>query len=246
MTVRDIIKTMGFTEYIISERKPEVPETFLLRVKPKNPEKIFHFKPGQYCHIKNPLYEKPSDIHTFSIASSPGTKNYLEFCIKVYGNWTKTLSQAKTGDILQIEGPFGKFIWNDQTDTHAVFLVGGIGISPIMSMLHSINEKNYTGNFLLIYGNRTQDTIAYQKELEKFTQQIQKFRIVHIFSHLAPSDPWQGYRGFVTADVLQKEVDFSIQPTFFIIGPPIFIDKMNALLKNFSVAKNKIKQELIA
>lgn len=70
-------------------------------------------------------------------------------------------------------------------------------------------------------------------------------RIVHIFSHLLPNDPWQGYRGLVTSDVLQKEVDFYIEPTFFVIGPPIFIEKMDAILKDYNVQDHKIKHELI-
>lgn len=236
---------MIFQEYRVLAVEEEVPGTFLVRVKPGDNKAIFEFLPGQYCQIKNPQYGKPQDIHTFSIASSPLTNDHLEFCIKVYGNWTKTLSEIKTGDTLQIAGPMGEFIWNKDTDSNAVFLVGGVGISPIMSMLRYINEQKYQGNFTLVYGNRTQATIAYNQELAMFTKQIKELNIVHIFSHLLPDDPWKGYRGFVTADILQKEVNFTVRPTFFVIGPPIFIEKMNAVLKSFGVQENKIKQELI-
>src|SRR5258708_24343502 len=101
---------MIFQEYRVLAVEEEVPGTFLVRVKPGDNKAIFEFLPGQYCQIKNPQYGKPQDIHTFSIASSPLTNDHLEFCIKVYGNWTKTLSEIKTGDTLQIAGPMGIYM----------------------------------------------------------------------------------------------------------------------------------------
>lgn len=236
---------MKFKQYAISKLTVEALETFILQIRPKTDREIFRFKPGQYCYIKNPIYKNSDEAHIFSIASSPNTKTYLEFCIKVYGNWTKNLSEMKKGKLLYINGPFGRFTWDSTEDHNAVFLVGGIGISPIMSVLRYINNKRRKGNFLLIYGNRTQETIAYKQELEMLAQQIEKLRIVHIFSHLLPNDPWQGYRGFVTSDVLQKEVNFHIKPTFFVIGPQIFITKMDAILKQYDVQDDKTKHEII-
>ena len=237
---------MKFNEYIISSLTTEAPEIFILQVIPKTNKEIFHFQPGQYCYIKNPAYKDLDEAHIFSIASSPDTKTYLEFCIKVYGDWTKKLSKTKKGRLLRISNPVGKFTWNNVIDRNAVFLVGGVGISPTMSILSYINKKRYKGNLLLIYGNRTQDTIAYRQELAGLAQKIKRLRIVHILSHLLPNDSWQGYRGFVTAEVLQKEVNFHINPTFFVIGPPIFIEKMDAILKDCKVQGDKIKHEVIS
>src|SRR5256885_1407486 len=98
-----------FTDFIIIENKYDTGDTFILRAKPKDAIPITPFQPGQYVKIKNPKSDKPDEEHIFSIASSPNTKDYLEFYIRVYGDWTKKLSEAQVGDIIQIEHPFGSF-----------------------------------------------------------------------------------------------------------------------------------------
>ena len=68
---------------------------------------------------------------------------------------------------------------------------------------------------------------------------------MHIFSDLKPDDPWKGYPGFITNEVLENEVNFKNKSTFFIIGPPVFIEKMTNLLKEFSIDEKQVKKELI-
>jgi len=234
-----------FTDYIIINKTPHTNDAFYLQVKPKEPISITRFMSGQYCKIKNPNFIDPNEEHPFSIASSPNNKKYLEFYVRAYGDWTKALQKKPLGAIVQIALPFGNFTLDKTTDRNSVFLVGGVGISPVISMLRFIQEQGYKGNYTLIYGNRTQQTIAYKKELDTLCKRIKTCNIVHIFSDLAPNDSWRGYRGFVTKEILEKEVNFSLSPTFFVIGPPIFIEKMNEMLRIFSVKKKQIKQELI-
>src|SRR5579871_3747366 len=111
----------------IIEKKKILDDTYIFRLHPKP----FNFLPGQYVFLQNTLF-KPDDPHPFSIASSPFQKNCLEFCIKKYGQWTQTFSQKEKGEIVYISEPQGNFLW-DQSIEHAVVLLGGIGISPIMS-----------------------------------------------------------------------------------------------------------------
>jgi ferredoxin-NADP reductase len=232
-----------FNDYIITNKYQEVEDTFIFNVKPKDGE-IFDFSPGQYTFIKNPLYEKPDEEHPFSIASSPRNKEYLEFCIKVYGNWTKALSTLQSGDTLQIAEPRGNFIW-ENTIQHPVFLLGGIGISPIMSMLRTLapDARDSLQNVTMLYGNRTPETIAYKKELTELQSILPNFKIVDIFSHLPENHSWNGYRGFITQEIIKNEVDFNTKPIFFIIGPPVFIEKMIKLLKVFGVPEGQVKTE---
>ncbi len=234
-----------FKDYIITKIQPDTIDTFILQVKPITTSFV-PFIPGQYCKMKNPTYTNPQEEHIFSIASSPTNHHYLEFYIRIYGMWTKTLSKAKVGDTLSIAYPFGKFLFDEKTDRNAVFLVGGVGISPIMSMLRYIYEKVFQGNFILLYGNRTPETIGYKQELGFLAQKIQKLYIVDIFSDLSPTDPWQGYRGFITKEIIEKEINFSLKPTFFIIGPPVFIEKMETILHSFPSGTYSIKKELLS
>lgn len=236
---------MEFFEYIILEKEVITPDTFLLRIKPKDTSFITPFSPGQYMHFKNPAFAEPEQIHTFSITSSPNTATYLEFCIRTYGDWTKKLLEGQIGDILQLSGPDGNFTWDVTHDSNAVFLAGGIGIAPIISMLRFINEGKYQGNYVLLYGNRAPETIAYKNELEQLEKSINTCKVVHIFSDLSEGHSWKGYKGFISKEIVEKEVNISLKPTFFLIGPPIFIKKMKDLLHELSIEDKKIKTEIL-
>lgn len=233
---------MKFNPYTIVDIQSEAKETFILRVSPKN-KGLVSFNPGQYTHIINPAFQ-PEKEHSFSIACPPQKHNGdLEYCIKIYGEWTKQLSKKSPGDELFIAGPCGNFVFDQTKDTNAVFLVGGVGIAPIMSMLRFIQQEKITGNFLLIYGSRTEEYIAYKKELELLERSITKLKVIHILSDVPSESTWKGYTGFITKEILEKEINFSLHPTFFIIGPGIFIAKTEKLLTDCAVSYEDIKTE---
>ena len=234
---------MLFEEYVIDHIDALPGDVYLLKLKPKSSPQVFDFLPGQFCQVKNPDYKNPQESHLFSIASSPTSKDYLELCIKVYGFWTQSLSQKKVGETLHISGPFGKFTWSENIK-NAVFLAGGIGITLFMSMFSFFIAQKLNPQITLLYGSRTEDTIAYQKELENINKKLPNLKMVHILSHLKPEDTWTGYRGFFTKDILQKEIDVNSQPIFFICGPPIFVDLMKKLLKDLSIEEERIRFEL--
>lgn len=242
---------MKYTPYHIISKLEEVENTWIIRVKPADDVTFPEFKPGQYCFIKNPTFSDPKEEHPFSITSPPTNTQYLEFCVKTYGDWSDALVELKIGDTIRISEPQGEFMW-DASIKHAVFLLGGIGIAPIMSMLRYINEINEQPQITLLYGNRTPKTIAYQKEIMKLETTMKNLDVIHIFFEIPNTHPWpvlpggrQGYRGFITAKILQETIDLATDPTFFIVGPPIFIEKMNAALKKLGVEENAIRKELL-
>lgn len=219
--------------------------SFVIKAKPIKKGSVFRFDAGQYCFLQNPYAPNPHELRPFSIASSPQTKDYLEFCIKIYGDWTFSFSKIKKEDTLVIEGPHGAFIW-DRKIEHAVFLVGGLGITPIISILRYLSEKKYTPQITLIYGNRDSNKVVYYDELAEINKKIPSMKIVHIFSHLPKNSSWTGYKGFITEDIIKKEGNLLSTPTFFIVGPPIFLAKMDVLLANLEVKKDNIKKELLS
>lgn len=233
---------MKFHEYYVTNVYPDGEDTVIVQIKPKSQEGIFSFLSGQYCFIKNKNSVTSSETHPFSIASSPLNKEYLEFCIKKLGDWTtEFVDTIKKGDTIQISSPIGNFIWDDKIN-YAVFLLGGIGISPIMSMLRYIHAIKQKPKITMLYGNRTPETVVYRKALEELKQKI-PLDIIDIYSHIDNTYPWKGYRGFITEEMVKNEVKLDNNPTFFVIGPPIFIQKMNDLLNKLSIAPNQIKKE---
>ena len=236
---------MKLNEFIVTNKRQEVDNAFILNLAPVEEKEVFPFLPGQYCFLQNPKAKELEDLRPFSIASNPEQKRQLEFCIKIYGEWTQTFSKIESGEHLFVSEPQGKFFWDDAISS-AVFLVGGLGISPIMAMLRHIAVVGKNPQLTLLYGNRTPETVIYKGELEALQNKLSNFRIVHIFSHLSEIDPWKGHRGFINGEIIRQEADLDKEPTFFIIGPPIFIDKMNQTLKELGVKPEHIRQELLS
>lgn len=234
--------TPKFGEYIVKSKTKEVDNTYIFALLPKNGKQI-DFLPGQYLLVKNPKYKDPEELHPFSIASSPTNKKTLELCIKRYGFWTQALDNIGKGDILMLNGPHGKFIFNDRLK-NIVFLVGGLGITPIMSILRYISEKKRPIQVSLIYGSRAPEVIVYKKTLSLLARKM-NLKIVNVFSDLKDKNLKKGYCGFITKDIIQKEIKLALNPTFFVVGPPVFIDKMNSALSALSVPRKNIQKELL-
>lgn len=233
---------MNYHSYRLLSKSQTAEDTFIYRFSPDSTSPLL-FKPGQYVFITNPQSENPLEPHPFSIASSPLQTDYLEFCIKTYGDWTKELEQSKEGQTFLLSDPQGNFTW-DSSILHTVFLLGGIGISPIISMLRfMLDMKLHPKSLIMMYGNRTPDTVAYRKELEEIQNLLPMLKIVDIYSHLPDNHPWTGYKGFITQEIIEKEVNLTLKPTFFYIGPPIFIEKMDSLLDQLSVPQEKRRKE---
>lgn len=237
---------MQIEDYVIAEQKMAVPDLYILKLKPKQSSEVFAYTAGQFVQIRNPAYERPEEPHSFSIATSPTTRDHLEFCYKVYGNWTRALSQKAVGDELKIQGPLGRFTWEDSI-TQAVFLAGGVGIVPMLAILRDNVMKHVGTPITLLYGNRTEKDIAYRDELAYLISKIPKSRVVNVLSDIKPDDhSWGGYRGFITKEILQKEVDFIAEPIFFLCGPPIFVQLMKDILREQNVPLEHVRQELFS
>lgn len=178
----------------------------------------------------------------FSICSAPQA-DYLEFAFKVYGDWTLALSQKQHGSTLLITGPYGTFTWDDSY-TYAVFLAGGIGITPFLSMLRHIQEKRLQLSLTLIYGSRTPADIAFRHELETLVQSLPRSKVIHVLSDVTKTDQWDGYCGFISKQLLDEEVVWENSPIFFICGPPPFVSLCQQLLATKGIPQKRIKAEL--
>jgi len=234
-------KVADFHEYVILAKEEMLRGVHLFKLVPMDSSSVTPFLAGQYVSLTNPRYREPLEEHSFSIASAPHVTGHLEICMKVYGNWTQAAAKLSLGDRVLVKGPYGEFTWKEQIQ-NAVFLVGGIGISPLLSLLRDLEYKKSTAAITLIYGNQTPDTIMYHKELQRLAQSIH-LRTVHVFSHLEEIHPWTGYRGFISSEILEKEVYFQKKPHFFFCGPPIFTHKVKAMLHTFGVWESFFHEE---
>jgi len=208
---------MRRTPYRVVEVQADCPEVYRLVLAPEGHAGMT-FRAGQYAWLT--IAETPFTLqqHPFSMISSEAAPERIEFGIKELGDFTGTIKQVPPGSRAYLEGPYGSFSL-DPKAAGAVFVVGGIGVTPALSMLRTCRDRGDRRPLLLIYANNRWDEVPFRQELEALREQLD-LEIVHVLAE--PPEGWEGERGFVTEDLLtrylagRREMDLQ----YFVCGPP--------------------------
>ena len=192
----------------------------------------FEHEPGQCAMIS--VFGKGESM--ISIASAPVITDYKQFSIMRSGRVTTAIHDMKVGDVIGVRGPYGnKFPVNDWKGRNLVFIGGGCGLAPIWPVIQTAvtNRKDF-GTITVFYGGRTSRDIMYAAELEK----LRGAADVHL-SIDSPEEGWEGYCGFVPANVMNKpqKPDNTIAIT---CGPPIMIKFVINNLREMGFADEQI------
>jgi propane monooxygenase reductase subunit len=207
----------------------------------RDPDRVT-FHAGQYMDIAIP----GADGHhrSFSMANTPGQPDRLEFMIKLYegGHFSGLLENGngiKVGDELTCTGPYGVFTLRDSAPRRLVFIAGGAGMAPIVSLLRSMAEKGTTRPAAFYYGARTKDDLFVLEELERLGRELPDLRFVPALSEADASAGWDGEVGMVTDVVDRLEGDLT-DVDAYLCGPPPMVDAAIALLERRGCAESHI------
>lgn len=203
------------------------------------PEEIA-FWPGQYVDIALPGTEETRSFSMANTSSKDG--GLLEFVIRVYpdGLFSSFLdTQVAIGDRLQVVGPFGVFTLRDGRDSDLVFVGGGAGMAPILSVLRSLADRGSTRKATYYYGARTQRDLCFEKELYALTERLPNFRFVPALSEAADDEEWDGERGLITDVVRRHESDLS-EADSYVCGPPPMVEAAMDLLTSLGAPEKHI------
>ena len=212
----------------------------LLRVALVDPERLT-FQPGQYVDIKIP----GADEHrSFSMANTPSTAHELEFMIKVYpdGHFSGLLDSGaiNVGDELELTGPYGVFTLRATSTRRMLFIGGGAGMAPILSLLRSLEESQNGRPAVYYYGARGPDDLFHVEELEGLAERLPDFRFVPALSEIeADGNGWKGETGLITDVVDRLEGDVS-EVEAYVCGPPPMVEAAIALLERRGVPESQI------
>ena len=199
----------------------------------------FNYEAGQY--VKAKISDKL--FRFFSVSSSPSEAGYIEFTTRMSGSdYKNALDRLKIGDTIHISGPFGRFTYNPEYKK-IVFLSGGIGITPIRSIMEYVSDKKIDANIVLLYGNKNEEGIAFKKDIDEISAG-KNMKVVHILSDSSPA--WTGYRGYITKDIIAKEVPDYLERKFYIVGPPGMVAALTKTLDEMKIAKENIILENFA
>jgi predicted ferric reductase len=164
----------------------------------------FAFQPGQFAWIT--VWNSPfSDAeHPFSISSSAEKRGEIEFTIKEAGDFTRRIKHLNSGEVVYVDGPYGSFSIDRHKHARGfIFIAGGIGITPILSMLRTMKDRSDLRRTVLFYANKTLDMAAFRDEINEITT-VLNLTVVEV-PEKAPQD-WTGESGFITQEVLGRYI----------------------------------------
>jgi len=227
--------------YRVAELRAERGDSWTLLMQPEG-HPGFRFSPGQFGWLT--VFGTPFKItgHPFSFSSSAAVEDgRVEMTIRNLGDFTSTIGTVPAGQRVYLDGPYGAFtIDRNPADMH-VLIAGGVGITPMMSILRTLADRGDPRPVILLYGSRDWDSITFREELEALTPRL-SLTVVHVLS--SPPEGWTGERGFINAELFQRHLPPPYADhEYFICGPTVMMDAIERALAELKVPLSKYHSE---
>jgi ferredoxin-NADP reductase len=199
----------------------------------------FDYLPGQFIILK--LNGIQGEIgKPLSLSSSP-TEDFLQVTKRLTGHeFSNALLSLKKGDTIRFSGPYGNFTFNGEHDK-LVMLSGGIGITPLRSMIKYCTDKGLATDIFLFYSNRQEDDIPFKDEFESLAAKNQNLTIINTLTRPGPS--WKGRIGRIDANMIKEHLPNYADWTFYSSGPRKMVDSMLLVLKEMSIPEERARKE---
>lgn len=201
----------------------------------------FDFTPGQFVPVRVSINGKPH-VRCYSISSSPDSRAYLEISVRRQGLVSTTLhATLRTGSQLAIGRAAGQFVYPAGDDRPLVLLAGGIGITPLLSMLRHGVSSDPTRPITLLYSARDRQAIAFLPELQVLAQRHPQIRIGITVSEPSPPAPWRS--GHIDLSLVRQYVAHPAHTIFCVCGPQPMMTAMEQMLVGEGVPADQVRSE---
>ncbi|MDT7717870.1 MAG: hypothetical protein QOH09_3862 [Pseudonocardiales bacterium] len=234
-------------EYVVRELRTETSTVSTLVLEPRRDRhqrgyRTLAFAPGQFAWIRlNPSIG--AQEHPFTIASSAHLGLWTEFTIRHSGDFTNELRQLRPGSPVWVDGPHGAFTLDLRRCTGLVMIAGGVGITPMMSMLRTLAHRRDRRPHRLVVVARTLDELLFRAELSELQQRLD-LTVVELLRSPPPS--WTGASGAVDEDLLTALLPGAFrrnQLDYYLCGPPAMVTDVLTVLDGLDVPQPRIHTE---
>jgi predicted ferric reductase len=219
-----------------------------LGFKPSPTAHALQHLPGQFQFI-TPAGDGrlPAEEHPFTISSFYAKGDIHTSTIKESGDFTSDIGELQPGDPIIVQGPFGRFsylLYPDERDF--VFIAGGIGITPLMSMLRHMAITKADAQVVLIYANRSAEDITFRDELDRIAQGgAPRLSVIHVLE--TPPPAWQHETGRIDRALIEQKLEGDIrEKAFYICGPPPMMLAIMKIARQLGVPRRRIHWERFA
>jgi ferredoxin-NADP reductase/mono/diheme cytochrome c family protein len=222
------------------ERRTHDTKTFRFKV-PEGERLVF--KPGQFLTFEW-VVDGVKAVRSYSICSSPMQTGYVEITVKrvpdgLVSPWLH--DRAEIGMKVKVRGPSGKFVFDPAAHPRVALVVGGSGITAAMAILRSIEDRCLKVDATLIFAVRSPEDVIFGEELEAMRSRIDGFRLVVLASK--GGEAWAGPTGRISRELVEATVAEPGLATWFLCGPPVFMDATREILASLGVDGARILSE---
>ena len=205
----------------------------------------FEFRAGQFVDLtllEPAETDKEGDTRGFSLVHAPFEPDLVIATRMRDTAFKRVLKDLPIGTEILLDGPYGDFTLHKTETTPAVFIIGGIGITPVRSMIAQATHDETAHHITLLHASRTPAELPLKEDFERLAGVNPNFRYVSFASDSAPHD-WQGERGRVDAEAVRKYVPELHRPFYYLSGPEGMVKAMRQLLLDLQVNEDNIRTE---
>jgi ferredoxin-NADP reductase len=204
----------------------------------------FTYLPGQFLTLTVLTDGKPVK-RSYTIASSPTQHDYVEVTVKhetggVVSGYLH--DQVKEGDLLDCSGPVGSFVFTGRECKCILLIGGGVGITPLMSVIRYLTDRAWPGDVYLLYGVHAPQDIIFREEIEYLARRHPNFRVVIAVSHPEGTD-WAGAKGRITKELIAQSVPDLASRYVHLCGPVTLMEAVKKELAELGVPADRVKTE---
>jgi predicted ferric reductase len=199
------------------------------------------FRPGQFAWITIGTSPFAMREHPFSFSSSAEEREQMEFTIKKLGDFTKKIDKFTPGERVYLDGPYGVFTPDRYEAPNYVLIAGGIGITPLLSILRTKADRGDKQDITLIYATKNMGGATFKEDLEDLEKRL-NLEVVYVLEE--PEDDWEGEEGRVDKEILEKYASDTPEETmYFICGPQPMMEAVQEHLEKLGVPREHVQLE---
>jgi ferredoxin-NADP reductase len=205
------------------------------------------FKPGQYLDMTllDPSEtDSEGNVRSFSIASAPHEETLMVATRMRDTAFKRVLRTMPLGTAVKIKKPSGDLILQKNSKRAAIFLAGGIGITPFRSIVHWAAKEKLPNRIVLFYSNRRPEDAPFLAELQRLEKDNPKYKLIASMTEMEKShQTWNGETGLINHTMLARYTKDAGTPIYYIAGPPVMVKALHKMLNKAGMKKNDIRAE---
>ena len=237
----------GFRRFVVDRREKESEVITSFYIKPEDGGEVPEFLPGQYITVRVSIPgEKYAMNRQYSLSAAPG-RRYFRISVKKeadsnpLGKVSNYLhEELQKGSILEVTPPAGEFILNMEEQGPVAFISGGVGVTPMMSMLETISESQPSRDVTFIHSARSKEVHAFKERARELVGGLENGRI-----HIGYNEPGDAIEMSFTGHLNEELLKQWIKPdaVCYVCGPVPFLQTVTAALKRIGLGNDQIRYE---